>query len=253
MCGLHVPACLHPQDTAGGYGHKTFVCVPVQVYVLTKRWRFRAVTIAQYSQSQAGSRKRQRQRQQAADTAASCKAAQDVEAASHKELVLLHDDTSTHSLTHDGLPAGKPDAEQAAAELPSQQMQQELPGPAVYSADGSRRGGAKPMPGRVATIVPHPGGPGGKWELDSSRSLAASSTGSPGKTAVIVPEAARFAALKSATLWRQLVRRPCMLLCTPSAAVQPSRSRTGALAPNRQTECTLSLMQDLGSTCGTSV
>jgi hypothetical protein len=178
----------------------------MQVYVLTKGWEFRAVTIAQYSQSQAGNRKR---RQQLADEAASLKTPQDVEAVSHKASVVPEDDSSTHSSAHDGALSSKPEAEQAVMDSGSPRT---YPNPQIQLTEDSRLGAAGSAIGKVATI-PHPGGPGGRWEpelaaktLDSSRSLAASSSGSAGKMAVVVPEAARFAALKSATLWRQLVR-----------------------------------------------
>ena len=188
-----------------------------QVYVLSKGWRFQAVTILQYTQSRAGSRKQRQRQQPAGGAAASLQSVSDIEAASFKASAVPQDDSSWHSSALDSSLASKPDAEQGAAGPVSQQTRQELsdPDPSTQSAGGSRRGLQQP-PGtaasRPATIVPHPGGPGGKWEevsgfRDSSRSLAASSASSLGKTAVVVPEAARFAALKSATLWRQLVRR----------------------------------------------
>ena len=189
----------------------------MQVYVLTKGWRFRAVTLLQYTQSQVGSRKRLRQEQQRqladGEAAASPRAPHDVETASHKATVVPRDDSSSYSSVQDNSLASKPNPEQLLAGLGSQQALRGLPELSAQSAEGSRKGPAGVAAGRPATIIPHPGGPGGRWEdtqKDSSRSLAASSAGSVGKTAVVVPEAARFAALKSATLWRQLVRRQIM-------------------------------------------
>lgn len=75
---------------------------------------------------------------------------------------------------------------------------------------GSRNRADDSSNGRVSIVTPHPGGPGGRCESDSSQSLGASSDGGS-KLAVVVPEAARFAALKSATLKQQLVRSCSML------------------------------------------
>lgn len=191
----------------------------MQVYVLTKGWRFQAVTLLQYTQSQVGSRRqRRRQHRELADgeAAASPHALHDIETASHKASVVPQDDGSSHSSAHDDSLASEPDAEQVSAGPGSHQVRQGLPEMGAQSAGGICKGTAGSATGRPATIIPHPGGPSGRWEetrkeetqKDSSRSLAASSTGSVGKTAVVVPEAARFAALKSATLWRQLVGRP---------------------------------------------
>jgi hypothetical protein len=205
------------RGVGGGKLNVVDITLPVtQVYVLSKGWRFQAVTILQYTQSRAGSRKQRQRQQLAGGAAASLQSRPDVETASFKASAVPQDDGSWHSSAHDGSLASKADAEQGAAGPVSQQTRQALSDPdaSMQPADGSRAGLQQPpgtAAGRPATIIPHPGGPGGRWEegsgfRDSSRSLAASSAGSVGKTAVVVPEAARFAALKSATLWRQLVR-----------------------------------------------
>jgi hypothetical protein len=188
----------------------------MQVYVLTKGWRFQAVTLLQYTQSQVGSRRQgRRQHRELADgeAAASPSTPHDIETAFHRASVVPQDDGSSHSSAHDDSLASERDAEQVTAGPGSHQVRQGLPEMGAQSADGGCKGAAGSATGRPATIIPHPGGPGGRWEdtqKESGHSLAVSSAGSAGKTAVVVPEAARFAALKSATLWRQLVGPPLL-------------------------------------------
>lgn len=189
------------------------------MYVITKDWRFRAVTLAQYSQSQSCSRRRRRhQRQQQSEEAAASRklAAGVAECAPHKAAVAPGDSSADSSVHNCGDAAGAAVAAGAAgaaepgataAALRSQRHVDNLEAP--VQPESSRIGQYEkvecPPNSRDPIIIPHPGGPGGRCEIDSSRSLAASSDAG-GKMAVVIPEAARFAAMKSASLRQQLVR-----------------------------------------------